>query len=80
ELASPSLAEALDRCVAAGAREVWVHPFFLVPGRHLSTDIPAQLAAEAERHPGVSVQLTSALGMTAGIADLVLSTVPLAQG
>ena len=34
ELAPPGFAEAVARCVARGARELVVQPFFLAPGRH----------------------------------------------
>lgn len=76
ELAAPSLAEALDACVASGANPVWIHPLFLVPGHHLVTDIPALVASAASRHPDVAIELTPALGMSPGIADLILSTLP----
>lgn len=76
EHASPSLEEAIATCACRGAREVWVHPMFLAPGRHLTEDIPAFTEAAARRHPDLSVRLTPALGMTAGLADLILSSVP----
>ena len=40
ELAEPSLADAVEACIAAGAQEVCVHPLFLAPGRHLADDVP----------------------------------------
>jgi len=46
ELAQPSIAHAFARCVARGADEVAVCPFFLGPGKHWQEDIP-RLAAEA---------------------------------
>jgi sirohydrochlorin ferrochelatase len=73
ELAEPSVASAIDRSVADGARELVVHPLFLVPGRHLSEDLPAQVRAAAARHAGVSVHVTEALGGQPGLADLILA-------
>jgi sirohydrochlorin ferrochelatase len=46
ELAEPSIADAFARCVARGADEIAVCPFFLGPGKHWQEDIP-RLAAEA---------------------------------
>jgi sirohydrochlorin ferrochelatase len=46
ELAEPSIATALGRCVARGADEIIVCPLFLGPGKHWQEDIP-RLAAEA---------------------------------
>jgi sirohydrochlorin ferrochelatase len=46
ELAEPSISTAFGRCVARGADEIVVCPFFLSPGKHWQEDIP-RLAAEA---------------------------------
>lgn len=46
ELAAPNIAQAFARCVARGADEIAVCPFFLGPGKHWQEDIP-RLAAEA---------------------------------
>ena len=41
ELAEPSIGTAFDTCVTRGARTVVVSPYFLVPGRHWTQDIPS---------------------------------------
>ena len=46
ELAEPTISSAFARCVARGADEIAVCPFFLGPGKHWQEDIP-RLAAEA---------------------------------
>ncbi|CAM9402512.1 unnamed protein product [Ectocarpus sp. 4 AP-2014] len=63
ELAEPSIEEAFDRCVAAGAQKVVLHPFFLSPGRHVTSDIPALMVAAAKRHPGVGWVVSEPLGL-----------------
>ena len=63
ELAEPSIATAFDRCVVQGVRLVVINPYFLLPGRHWSQDIPALAAAAAQRHPGVSHLVTAPLGL-----------------
>jgi len=73
ELAPPSLAEAIARCVAAGAREIVVHPYFLAPGAHATRDVPAQAANGAARHPGVTVRVTPPLGAHDGIVDAIVA-------
>jgi sirohydrochlorin ferrochelatase len=74
-LASPSLPEAIDACVAAGAREIVVMPYFLAPGRHALRDVP-QLAREAcTRHPGVRVRVAAPLGVHAGLVAAALARV-----
>jgi sirohydrochlorin ferrochelatase len=73
ELAEPSIRAAIDRSVAEGARELVIHPLFLVPGRHLGEDVPAQVRAAAARHPQLSVRFTEPLGAQPGLADVILA-------
>jgi sirohydrochlorin ferrochelatase len=72
ELAEPSIAQAFDRCVAQGATLVIVHPYFLAPGRHSTTDIPRLTAEAAARHPSVRFHVTQPLGLDETIAALML--------
>jgi sirohydrochlorin ferrochelatase len=75
ELAEPTIAQALDACVAAGAGEIVVHPYFLGPGSHTTHDIPRLVAEAAARHPGVSVRVSEPLGLHDKIVDVVLERV-----
>ena len=52
EIAPPGIGEGIDACVAAGATEIVVHPYFLSPGRHTSHDIPRQVEAGRRAPPG----------------------------
>ena len=80
EIASPDLEEAIEACVAEGAREVVVHPYFLAPGRHASRDIPRMAERAAARHPGVAVRVTEPLGLHAGIVDAVVERISAGAG
>ncbi len=71
ELARPSIADAFDACVARGARTVVVSPYFLLPGRHWSSDIPALTDEAAERHPGVSYLVAAPFGLHPLMAEVV---------
>jgi sirohydrochlorin ferrochelatase len=74
-MARPSLPEAIDACVEAGAREIVVMPYFLAPGRHALRDVP-RLAREAQgRHPGVRVCVAAPLGVHAGLVAAALERV-----
>lgn len=75
ELAEPSIATAFARCVAAGARLVVVSPYFLLPGRHWSTDIPTLAAAAAATHPGVGYLVTAPLGLHPLMAQVVAARI-----
>ncbi len=62
QLARPGLAEAVERCVAAGARRVAVVPFFLFTGAHVLDDIPAEVERLRALHPGVVISVGRVLG------------------
>jgi sirohydrochlorin ferrochelatase len=72
ELAEPSLAAALARCVARGARDVVVCPYFLGPGRHTTGDIPRLVEEARTAHPGVRVAVSAPLGFDDRLVDLVI--------
>ena len=67
ELSEPSIAEGYGRLVRAGCTVVVAHPFFLFPGRHTTSDIPAQLDAASARHPGARWTVTEPLGLHPGV-------------
>ena len=71
ELAEPSIATAFDRCVERGARTVVVFPYFLLPGRHWSDDIPRLAAAAAKKHTGVRYLVTAPFAMHPLMAQVI---------
>lgn len=73
ELAEPSIADAVDACVAAGAEEIVVHPYFLGPGNHTREDIPRLVAESSARHPGLRVRVTEPLGLHEKLVDVVIA-------
>ncbi len=72
ELAPPTVADGLAACVAAGAREVVVHPYLLGAGRHAVVDLPRQVDEAAARFPGVALRVTAPLGVHPDLAAIVL--------
>jgi sirohydrochlorin ferrochelatase len=75
ELAEPSIDEAFDACVSAGAEEVIVHPYFLSPGRHSTHDIPRMVGEAAVKHPEVSYLVTEPLGLHPKIGEVIMERV-----
>jgi sirohydrochlorin ferrochelatase len=61
ELAQPDLATAIAEAVSAGHRRLIVVPYFLTMGVHLQRDLPALVAREQERHPGVEIHVSKSL-------------------
>ena len=62
EIAEPSIPDALAACVADGAREIAVFPYFLAAGRHVATDIPELVEPFSRAHPQIRVSVTAHLG------------------
>ncbi|MEX2214716.1 MAG: CbiX/SirB N-terminal domain-containing protein [Phycisphaeraceae bacterium] len=75
ELAQPTISQAFDRCVAQGATRVVVMPYFLLPGRHWSADIPSLTAAAAAKHVGVEFLVTAPIGLHPLMRDIVQSRI-----
>ena len=78
ELAEPTIQQAFEACVAAGATQVVVHPYFLAPGRHSTQDIPRMVADAARRFPNVQYCVTEPLGLHPKIGEVVLERAGLA--
>ena len=72
ELAEPSIPDGLRAAIAAGAGEVVVLPYFLSAGRHVVTDIPAEVAVVQAEHPEVPIRVAPYLGAAEGIAQILL--------
>jgi sirohydrochlorin ferrochelatase len=72
ELASPTIADGVDACIAAGATEVVAFPYMLSPGKHSTRDIPRLVGEAAARHPGVTFRVTAAFGVHEKLAEVVL--------
>lgn len=75
EIESPDVASGIDACVARGAREIVLHPYFIAPGMHTARDIAAQVAAARKRHPRVAMRVTEPLGFDPRIVDVVLERI-----
>jgi len=79
EIAEPTFFDGVAACVAAGATEIVVHPYFLGDGRHTSETIP-ELIAEAERlHEGVSIRASAHLGLHDKLVEIVLERIAEAE-
>jgi sirohydrochlorin ferrochelatase len=71
ELAEPSIATAFARCIERGAKTVVVFPYFLLPGRHWSDDIPRLAAEAASKHPGVRYLVTAPFALHPLMAHVI---------
>ncbi len=53
ELAKPLIPEALEKIISGGAKEVFILPLMVFPGRHLKKDIPSIIEKAKALHPDV---------------------------
>jgi sirohydrochlorin ferrochelatase len=67
----PHFPETLAKCVANGATEVVVIPYFLNKGLHIRLDIPEMMQAEAEKYPAVKIIFGRQLGFDPMFADII---------
>ncbi len=72
ELAEPSIPDGLRAEISAGAREIVVMPYFLSAGRHVVSDIPAEVDVVRDQHPEVSISIAPYLGAAHGLTELLL--------
>jgi uroporphyrin-III C-methyltransferase len=80
EIKQPDIAEGFARLVERGARHVVVHPYFLSPGRHTRGDIPVEVRAAAEQHPGVTYQITEPLAAHRLVIDASIERIRESEG
>lgn len=71
ELAEPSIPDAIDGAVGAGATRVRLVPLFLHTGNHVARDIPEIVTAARRRHPDVDIELETHVGADPRLVDLV---------
>ncbi len=65
-----SIQEAIDRCVAVGARRVFAVPVLLFNAGHAKEDMPSQIAQGRARHPGLDLRLAPPLGIHRSLLEI----------
>ena len=80
EISHPNIAEGFARLIERGARHVVVHPYFLSPGRHTRGDIPVEVRAAAEQHPGITYRITEPLAAHRLVVEASVGRIREAEG
>lgn len=80
EACPPTVAEAAAQAVADGETRLLVLPLFISGGGHVRHDLAPQVAAVADAHPELAVELLPALGehplVLDALAAMLHSTTP----
>ncbi|MCW8986580.1 MAG: CbiX/SirB N-terminal domain-containing protein [Gammaproteobacteria bacterium] len=74
ELADPLIPDGIKMCVDDGASSVTVLPYFLNSGRHVIEDIPNIVNDTKQNYPDINIKISSHLGASALMMDLLIST------
>jgi len=74
ELAEVLIPDGIKQCVNDGASSIIVLPYFLNSGRHVIEDIPEIVNAEKEYYPDVAIKISSHLGASEMMMDILVST------
>lgn len=80
EIAPPGILEGVAACVAAGATEIVVHPYFLGAGRHLRESIPEQVDEARAAYSDVSMTISEHLGLDDKLIELVIDRIEAVGG
>jgi len=62
EITTPSIATAIENCVAAGASSITVLPYFLNSGVHVIKDIPDSIQQAQLRFPDIEIKMAAHIG------------------
>lgn len=79
ECNEPTIPDAIDRCVAAGADRIVAVPYFLHTGAHVYADLPALLEEARGRHPGVAFAMGDYIGLSPRLTDLLAARAKAAE-
>lgn len=75
ELAAPSIPDGIAGCIAQGASQVVVLPYFLSAGRHVVEDIPALVEQSRQQHPDAAISIAPYLGTAGDLPATMLNLV-----
>jgi len=73
EVVEPTVAQAVERCIGAGATRVLLLPYFLFSGTHGVDDVERLRADFERRHPAVTFAVGRPLGVHPSLVDVVLA-------
>ncbi|PID14325.1 sirohydrochlorin chelatase [Sporosarcina sp. P34] len=72
ELAEPSIAEGVARCIARGATEIIAIPFLLLRAGHANVDIPTELQEVMMNYPDIPVYYGDPIGVDERMINVLI--------
>ncbi len=71
----PTFAEAVAKCVDAGATSATVQPYFLIDGVYVQQDLPRDIARIAARFPDLPIRIAPCFGFHKKLAAIALDRI-----
>lgn len=71
ELAEPNIRDVIEKLAANRGGSIYVIPYFLYSGNHVSRDIPEIIDECRVKYPNIKLKLGSYLGIDERLAELV---------
>lgn len=71
----PNIQAGIDACVAQGAKQVLLIPYFLFIGAHVQEDLPEEMAEAKRRYPQVEFAMGTHLGVHRKLAEVVVERI-----
>lgn len=71
ELATPSIPDGISACIAQGATDILILPYFLSAGRHVTEDIPSEVLQSRALYPDIRIEIAPYLGAHAAVAEIM---------
>ena len=76
----PSFLESVSRLAEAGIDRITVVPYFLVPGKFVTVDLPRHLQQARAEYPGLEFRVAEPIGFDETLAEAVLELARGARG
>ena len=71
----PTIAEAVAKCVRAGATSITVQPYFLIDGVYVQQDLPGDISKVAAQFPALTIRVAACFGFHEKLAAIALERV-----
>ena len=71
EFSEKNIEAGLNALLAKGVTRIKVVPYFLFSGIHIKQDIPEEIAAFQNNHPGLTIEMGATLGEDQRLAEIL---------
>jgi sirohydrochlorin cobaltochelatase len=73
EFASPTLEDSVKTSIDKNCLEIFIYPYFLNSGKHVTADIPDEVTLLKEKYPQIKFTVLTHFGQSAKINEIILS-------